>query len=74
VPAISPIVPQPPSPRCKPLVDDWARQKRWFRNLKAGEAFDPAAASADYSLQITVGISNFDKWRSNLGTVPHRGE
>ncbi len=74
VPALSDIVPQPPSPRCGPLVDDWAQQKRWFRNIKAGEPFDPAAASADYSLQIAVGIANFDQWRSNLGTVPHRGE
>ncbi len=59
---------------CPGELDDWDRQKRWFRNIKPGEAFDPAAASVDCSLQIAVGIANFDQWRGNLGTVPSRGE
>jgi hypothetical protein len=32
---------------------------RWFRNIKAAEAFDPGqAVSADYSLQVSSGILN----------------
>ena len=36
---------------------------RWYRNIKAGEAFDSGAASLDYSLQLGSGISNFVEWR-----------
>ncbi len=31
----------------------------WFRNIAAGSAFDAGRQSLDYSLQLSVGISNF---------------
>lgn len=70
VPALSPINPQPRSPHCGPLVDDWQEQKSWFRNIQAGRAFDPSAVSTDYSLQIPVGIGNLKRW---LGNYPSHG-
>lgn len=32
---------------------------RWFRNLPSGTAFDSGRQSLDYSLQLSVGLSNF---------------
>jgi hypothetical protein len=32
---------------------------RWFRNVKAGEAFDAGHESLDYSLQLALGIQRF---------------
>jgi hypothetical protein len=34
---------------------------RWFRNIKAGEPFDPGRQSTDYSLQISVAIRFFNE-------------
>jgi hypothetical protein len=34
---------------------------RWFQNIKSGQPFDPGRQSTDYSLQIEVGISNFER-------------
>src|SRR6266436_567833 len=34
---------------------------RWFQNIKSGQPFDAGRQSTDYSLQIEVGISNFNK-------------
>ena len=34
---------------------------RWFQNVKSGQPFDAGRQSTDYSLQIEVGISNFNK-------------
>ena len=31
----------------------------WFRNIAAGSPFDPGRQSLDYSLQLSVGLSNF---------------
>lgn len=31
----------------------------WFRNIPSGASFDPGRQSLDYSLQIAVGLSNF---------------
>lgn len=31
----------------------------WFRNLNSGTPFDPGRQSLDYSLQVSVGLSNF---------------
>jgi hypothetical protein len=55
VPSISPMVPSF-------NLDDDAKM-RWFENVKAGQLFDAAAVSADYSLQISMGIQNLEKAR-----------
>jgi hypothetical protein len=34
---------------------------RWFRNIKANEAFDSGQQSLGYSLQIALGIERFQK-------------
>jgi hypothetical protein len=31
----------------------------WFRNIASGSTFDPGRTSIDYSLQLTVGLTNF---------------
>jgi hypothetical protein len=36
---------------------------RWFRNVRCGESFDKGAQSADFSLQLALGIQNFYLWR-----------
>jgi len=33
---------------------------RWFRNIRAGQPFDVGSQSLDYSLQLTVGIQNYE--------------
>lgn len=59
VPALSPMTfPQPATPE---------QIKRWFRNLAGEEAFDRRAISADYSLQLAMGIQNFQTWLANMG-------
>ena len=37
------------------------KSSRWFQNVKSGQPFDAGRQSTDYSLQIEVGISNFNK-------------
>lgn len=39
---------------------------RWFRNIKAGEPFEVGAKSLDYSLQLSVGIRNFEDAHPNV--------
>jgi len=55
VPSISPMVP--------PFNLDHDAKMRWFQNVKAGEPFDAAAVSADYALQVSMGIQNLEKAR-----------
>ena len=31
----------------------------WFRNIPSGQSFDPGRQALDYSLQLSVGLSNF---------------
>ncbi len=42
------------------MIPDPTNQAYWFRNIPAGLPFDPGRQSVDYSLQIEVGIENFD--------------
>ena len=34
----------------------------WFRNVKAGENFGSSGHSLDYSMQMTVGLDNYELW------------
>ncbi|XP_078687308.1 uncharacterized protein LOC144919670 [Branchiostoma floridae x Branchiostoma belcheri] len=54
-------VPLPKQPPQKPadLVPD---TMKWFRNIKAGEPFEPGVVSLDYSLQLWAGVSGFKGW------------
>lgn len=36
----------------------------WFRNIKARQPFDQGAQSLDYSMQLTLGIQNFQRSRT----------
>jgi hypothetical protein len=56
-PAEAPLVPY--LIQAKPDSPEWMR---WFRNIKSGEAFSPGARSLDYSLQLAVGVQNFEIW------------
>jgi hypothetical protein len=38
----------------------------WFRNITSAKAFDRGRQSTDYSLQLAVGIANFDANRDTL--------
>jgi hypothetical protein len=63
VPALSPITPffQKDAP---PVGSpEWMR---WFQNVKCGTAFDEGAKSADFSLQLSIGITNFYTWKDTL--------
>jgi hypothetical protein len=38
---------------------DSAGWRKWFRNIKSGDVFNPPGESLDYSLQLGTGIGNF---------------
>jgi hypothetical protein len=60
VPALSPLTPffqANPPPIGSP---EWMR---WFQNIACGVPFDAEAKSADFSLQLSIGITNFVTWR-----------
>lgn len=61
VPTLSPLSPlfqaNPPSPGSTAWM-------RWFANGPCGVPFDQGAKSADYSLQLAMGIANFEEWAS----------
>jgi len=41
---------------------------RWFRNIQPGEPFEKGNVSGDYSLQLQIGMANFQSWtNSNAG-------
>ncbi|WOS40758.1 hypothetical protein [Xanthomonas rydalmerensis] len=46
---------------------------RWFQNIPAGQPFDAAAKSTDYSLQLAGGIANFYEWKCTQDGVFVRG-
>lgn len=50
-----------------PSTETPAGIARWFRNLPGDVAFDNRSISTDYSLQIAMGIQNFQLWKSQLG-------
>lgn len=37
---------------------------RWFQNDKCGSVFDEGSQSADFSLQLSEGIANFNEWNA----------
>jgi hypothetical protein len=39
----------------------------WFRNLRCGEPFSKNSNSTDFSLQLAIGIQNFNHWRQQQG-------
>ncbi len=63
VPALSPITPffqKDPPPMGSPA---WMR---WFQNARCGTPFDSGTKSADFSLQLSIGITNFYTWKDTL--------
>lgn len=46
---------------------------RWFRNLPVGTAFDgdrePGARSLDFSLQLAIGLANWNDWRQTTASL-----
>ena len=38
---------------------------RWFQNRKFAEPFDDKARSADFCLQVQIGVQNFWAWKNN---------
>lgn len=57
IPATSPMTP--------PTSND-QQVLRWFRNLPPGTPFDPASVSLDFSLQLGVGIQNFQRFQQTV--------
>jgi hypothetical protein len=56
-----------------------AEKLRWFRNLRVGEPFDADSQSLDFSLQLRVGIQNFQRLfekssRGGIRSVPCRDD
>jgi hypothetical protein len=41
---------------------------KWFRNIKSGQPFETGARSLDYSLQLALGIENFERDTSSPNT------
>lgn len=44
--------------------------QHWFRNLASGIPFDPGRQSLDYSLQLAVGLNNFETQQSLNRAAP----
>lgn len=62
VPTLSPLAPSfqaNPPPMGSP---EWMR---WFQNNKCGVPFDSDTKSADFSLQLSIGITNHATWLDN---------
>jgi hypothetical protein len=60
VPSVSALAPSFVTPKIPVGSKDWMR---WFQNGKCGEPFDPGhAKSADFSLQLAIGITNHAAW------------
>lgn len=65
VPTLSPLNPLfGPAPVPAEGSPQWMR---WFQNLDCAEPFDPGTKSTDYSLQLAIGITNFDEWNTQGG-------
>lgn len=43
-----------------PGSDEW---QRWFQNVGCGERFDQKATPTDFSLQLSMSLQNFWRWR-----------
>ena len=41
----------------------------WFRNIKAGEKFGFIGNSLDYSLQMKIGLENYEHWYQRWGPI-----
>jgi len=66
IPATSPMTP--------PATNSEAQKLRWFRNLAVAQPFDTASQSLDFSLQLGVGIQNFQAFQTfaaNMGGISH---
>jgi hypothetical protein len=61
IPARSPMVPPPNTSEQNRL--------RWFRDLPAGTSFDSNTASLDFSLQLGVGIQNFQRFQEMVANM-----
>ncbi|MBN9382103.1 MAG: hypothetical protein J0H74_15145 [Chitinophagaceae bacterium] len=65
-PQLSPISPlfqaNPPAPGSP----EWMR---WFQNIRCGQAFDSAAKSTDFSLQLAASLQNFEEWNTAQGGI-----
>ena len=65
-PQLSPISPlfqaNPPAPGSP----EWMR---WFQNLHCAAAFDTAAQSMDFSLQLAASLQNFEDWKTTQGGI-----
>jgi hypothetical protein len=40
---------------------------RWFQNLACGSPFDEGQLSADFSLQLSAAVANFEDWNAEGG-------
>jgi hypothetical protein len=61
VPALSPM--NPTFQADAPPIGSTAWM-RWFQNAACGQPFDPQAQSADFSLQLALGVVNFEQWKA----------
>lgn len=43
---------------------------RWFQNISSGNPFDIGSVATDYSLQLSVGIANFNAHQAVLRASP----
>jgi hypothetical protein len=59
----------PAAPLTPPTGSSNQQRLAWFRNIKAGQPFQPGQSSQDYSLQLTFGMRQF-KAANPGGPVP----
>ncbi len=60
---VMPIVTDAKSdPKKSMLETEWERTMLWFRNIKAGQPFGFVGHPLDYSLQMSAGLDNYQRW------------
>jgi hypothetical protein len=61
IPATSPMIP--------PITNSEPQKLHWFRNLAVTEPFDATSQTLDFSLQLGVGIQNFQSFKTTVETM-----
>src|SRR5690606_20251409 len=61
VPTLSPLT---PFFQANPPAEGSPEWMRWFQNGACGVPFDSGTRSADFSLQLAIGITNWQTWKT----------
>jgi len=55
-----------PTNLCSSNPDKQDDNRNYFRNILAGQPFNPGGISMDYSLQLVISLQNYNNWKLTL--------